>query len=53
MVAFWPFFAEKEGGVSAESKKYLSEKTEVVKKGEGGDLSFLTKRKKNSFLRLP
>ena len=39
---FWhnlPIFAEK-GGVWAESKKSLSEKTEVVKKGGGGVLIF-------------
>ena len=30
----------------AESKKSLSEKTEVVKKGGGGGLSFLTENKK-------
>ena len=39
-------FRRKGEGVWAESKKSLSEKTEVVKKGGGGGLSFLTESKK-------
>ena len=42
-------FRRKGGGVWAESKKSLSEKTEVVKKGGGGGLIFLTGSKKKQF----
>ena len=46
---FLPFFAEK-GWVSDPSKKNpYQKKTEVVKKGEGGGLSFLTESKKKIF----
>ena len=39
LAMFLPFFAER-GGVWAESKKSLTEKTEVVKKGGGGGSQF-------------
>ena len=35
LVVFLPFFAERGEGVWAESKKSLSEKTELIKKGGG------------------
>ena len=40
-------------GRLAQSKKSLSEKTEVVKKGGGGGLSFLTKSKKKTVFTPP
>ena len=47
---FFYYFSPKRGrGVWAESKKSLSEKTEVVKKGGEGGLSFLLKVKKQFF----
>ena len=47
------FFSLRGGGGLAQSKNPYQKKTEVVKKGGGGGLSFFTKSKKNSFLRLP
>ena len=44
LVFFWLF--RRKGGGLGQSKKSLSEKTEVVKKGGGGGLSFLTKSHK-------
>ena len=43
------FKADLGGGGLGQSKKSLSEKTEVVKKGGGGGLSFFTKSKKKQF----